>query len=91
MFLCWIIGHKLHIPTEKTLGIFPQTPFCTRCGQYIGSSKKKIEVDETDDDANRTAEMAGALKARDVLNREMGIDSRATGAYLIDRYDEIKD
>ena len=40
------------------------------------------------EDANRTAEMAGALKARDVLNAEMGIDSRATGAYLIDRYHE---
>lgn len=41
------------------------------------------------DDERRTHEMAGALKARDVLNREMGIDSRATGAYLIDRYNEI--
>lgn len=41
------------------------------------------------DDERRTSEMAGALKARDVLNREMGIDSHATGAYLIDRYHEI--
>lgn len=41
------------------------------------------------DDEQRNYEMAGALKARDVLNREMGIDSRATGAYLIDRYNEI--
>lgn len=44
--------------------------------------------DSDDEDKNRTAEMAGALKARDVLNAEMGIDSRATGAYLIDRYHE---
>lgn len=42
------------------------------------------------DERRRTYEMAGALKARDVLNREMGIDSRATGAYFIDRYDEIQ-
>lgn len=40
------------------------------------------------EDERRTSEMAGALKARDVLNAEMGIDSRATGAYLIDRYHE---
>lgn len=39
---------------------------------------------------NRTAEMAGALKARDVINAEMGVDSHATGAYLIDRYHELK-
>lgn len=47
----------------------------------------KIYKSELEDD-RRTSEMAGALKARDVLNAEMGIDSRATGAYLIDRYHE---
>lgn len=62
-------------------------PFSQQLQVVYVVSESPVELD----DELRTAEMAGALKARDVLNREMGIDSRATGSYLIDRYEEIRE
>jgi len=40
--ICYFKGHSFNNP-DKLLGIFPATPFCTRCGQYAGSPKQRIE------------------------------------------------
>lgn len=55
MWLCFFIGHKFFTP-EKTFGIFPATPYCERCGRYVGGRGKHIEIkdNENHDDENRT-------------------------------------